>query len=132
MSDYDWQLSTGAPLCVFSDSFYYSVRDGIFRQLSKDSTKEQFKAALESITQLRDELSRDIYPMHYGSLVGRHRCVDHVFREARARLRGLQATKPVPASQPPAEPAPEPKPRSLADVVRDFADMADEAKPDGE
>src|ERR687896_2072744 len=101
MSNYDWNLSAGAPLCVFSDSFYYSARDAVFRQLSKDSTKEQFQAALETLTQLRDELVQTLYPMHYGALVGRHRCVDHVFREARARLRSLEIMQPVPKPPPP-------------------------------
>jgi hypothetical protein len=128
MSDYDWNLSAGAPLCVSSDSFYYSARDAVFRQLSKESTKEQFQAALETLTQLRDELVQTLYPMHYGALVGRHRCVEHLFREARARLRGLQVTQPVPA----APPAPEQKPQPvtlealLANVERIIAESAKE------
>ena len=122
MSDYDWQLSAGAPLCMFSDSFYSSVRNAIFQQLTKESTKEQFAAALEYLQQLRDELVKQLYPMHYGSLIGGHRCVDHVFREARARLRGLEIMQPAPAPQPPAEPPPEPEPQdpSLEDVVDTF------------
>jgi hypothetical protein len=101
MSEYDWQLSAGAPLCVLSDSFYYTSRDTVFRQLRTDMTKEQWQAALESLTQLRDELLWDKYPMHYGSLVGRHRCVEHLFREARARLRSLEIMQPVPQPPPP-------------------------------
>lgn len=128
MSNYDWNLSAGAPLCVFSDSFYYSARDAVFRQLSKDSTKEQFQAALETLTQLRDELVQTLYPMHYGSLVGRHRCVDHVFREARARLHGLQVTKPAPV--PPPAPAQKPQPvpleTLLANVEQIIAESAKE------
>ncbi len=130
MSDYDWQLSAGAPLCVLSDSFYYSARDAVFRQLRSDMTKAQWQAALESITRLRDELLRDKYPMHYGSLVGRHRCVDHLFKEAEARLRFLQIMQPIPSPQPSPEPPPppEPKPRSLADVVKDFEAMTEEIR----
>ena len=125
MSNYDWNLSAGAPLCVSSDSFYYSARDAVFRQLSKDSTKEQFQAALETLTQLRDELVQTLYPMHYGALVGRHRCVEHLFREARARLRGLQVTQPVPAIPPP---APQPAPRTLTDVLKELGGMTEEDK----
>ena len=127
MSDYDWQLSAGAPLCVLSDSFYYSARDAVFRQLRTDMTKEQWQAALESLTQLRDELVGSIYPMHYGSLVGRHRCVEHLFREACARLRSLEILQSVPPPPAPEAPAPQPKPRSLADVVKDFAAKPEEA-----
>jgi hypothetical protein len=96
MSAYDWNLSAGAPLCSFSDSFYRTVRETIFQQLTTETTKEQFQAVLESLTRLREELVQSLYPMHYGSLVGRHRCVDHVFREARARLRGLELMQPAP------------------------------------
>jgi hypothetical protein len=102
MSDYDWQLSAGAPLCVFSDSFYSAVRDTVFRQLTTETTPEQVQAALASLTQLRDELVQALYPMHYGSLVGRHRCVDHLYREAVARLRNLELMQPAP--QPPPSP----------------------------
>jgi hypothetical protein len=128
MSDYDWNLSAGAPLCVFSDSFYYSARDAVFRQLSKESTDEQYAAALESLTRLRDELVQNLYPMHYGSLVGRHRCVDHVFREARARLHGLQVTKPAPVPPPalPQKPQPVPLEALLANVERIIAENAKE------
>jgi hypothetical protein len=101
MSAYDWQLSAGAPLCVFSDSFYRTVREAIFQQLTTETTAEQWQAAQESLVRLRDELAQDIYPMHYGGLVGRHRCVDHLYREAVARLRGLEIMQPAPKSPPP-------------------------------
>jgi hypothetical protein len=114
MSDYDWQLSAGAPLCVLSDSFYSTSRDTIFRQLRPDMTKEQWQAALESLTRLRDELVQKLYPMHYGSLVGRHRCVEHLFQEAAARLRNLEIMQPVPPTPPPTPPKP---PETLKDVV---------------
>jgi hypothetical protein len=102
MSAYDWQLSAGAPPCLFADSFYAAVReDGIFRQLTPETTPAQFAAALEQLQVLRDELVQQVYPMHYGSLVGRHRCVDHLFREARARLGGMKITQPAPKPPPP-------------------------------
>jgi DNA-directed RNA polymerase specialized sigma24 family protein len=122
MPEYDWQLSAGSPLCVFSDSFYYSVRDAIFRQLSKDSSKEQFQAALESLTRLREELEQDLHPMHYGALIGRHRCVEHLFREARARLRGLEITQPPP--KPPVPPAPTQPPLTQDAVVNNLRTLA--------
>ena len=113
MSEYDWNLSAGAPLCTVSDSFYRTVRETLFQQLTKETTMEQCQAAQESLVHLRDELQQAIYPMHYGSLVGRHRCLDHVFREAVARLRGLEIMQPVPPT-----PQPPPKsPETLKDVV---------------
>jgi hypothetical protein len=101
MGDYDWQLSAGAPLCAVADSFYRIVRETIFQQVTKETTVEQWQAAQESLTRLRDELQQAIYPMHYGSLVGSHRCLDHVFREAVARLRALEIMQPVPQPPPP-------------------------------
>jgi hypothetical protein len=118
MSDYDWNLSAGAPLCAVSDSFYRTVRETIFQQVTKESTKEQFEATLEYLQQLRDELVKQLYPMHYGSLVGGHRCVDHLYREAVARLRGLEITQPVPVPPPP----PPPPRETPKDVVRDLRD----------
>jgi hypothetical protein len=115
MSAYDWILSAGAPLCLLSDSFYSTAQDTVFRQLTRETTPEQFQAALESLTQLRDELVQGLYPTHYGSLVGRHRCVDHLYREAVARLRSLEIMQPMPAPEPPPKP-----PETLADVVKDL------------
>jgi hypothetical protein len=125
MSAYAWQLSSGAPLCELSDSFYRTVRDPIFQQLTKETTPAQFQAALDCLQRLRDELQQAIYPMHYGSLVGRHRCLDHVSREAAARLRSLEIMQPIPVTQQPPEPVPEPHEHSLEDVVDTF-EMTDE------
>ena len=115
MGNYDWQLSPGAPLCVLSDSFYATSRDTIFRQLTPETTHEQFAAALERLQVLRDELVQQLYPMHYGSLVGRHRYIEHLFRKAHARLQSLEIMQPVPVPQQPAEPPPAPKPEPTSD-----------------
>ena len=73
MSAYDWNLSAGAPLCTFSDSFYRTVRETIFQQITRDTTPEQFQEAVASLTRLRDELVQAMRPMHYGALIGRQR-----------------------------------------------------------
>ena len=115
MSAYDWTLSAGAPLCTVSDSFYRTVRETIFQQLTKETTAAQWRAAKESLIRLRDELQQAIRPMHYGSLVGGHRCIDHLFREAAARLRALEIMQPVPVPEPPPQPR-----ETLKDVVEDL------------
>ena len=132
MSEYDWTLAAGTPLCVFSDAFYRTSREAVFQQLTATTTAEQFQAAQESLQRHRDKLVTDMPAMHYGALVGTHRCVNHLFREASARLRSLQILQPAPAPQPPEPPPPEPKPRSLQDVIQDFAGMTDEDNPNGE
>jgi hypothetical protein len=124
MSAYDWNLSAGAPLCVFSDSFYRTVRDTIFRQLTKDTTPEQFAQAQKSLLLLRQELEQDMPAMHYGALVGTHRCVNHLYREARAMLRGLAIVQPVP--QPPAPQAPRPQPFSDEELMANLKDYVAE------
>ena len=90
MSEFDWTLSAGAPLCELSDTLYRTGRDAIFRQITRDTTPEQFEEAVASLTRLRDELVQARRPMHYGALIGRHRCIEQVFTEAAARLRSLQ------------------------------------------
>jgi hypothetical protein len=115
MPAYDWVLPAGSPLCVFSDAFYRTGREAVFQQLTTDTTPEQFQAAEESLQRLRDELVTDMPAMHYGSLVGTHRCVNHLYREASARLRSLAVLQPVP-------PPPAPPRETPADVVRDLRD----------
>jgi hypothetical protein len=110
MSEYDWQLSAGAPLCQVSDAFYRTVRDTIFRQLTTVTTPEQYQAALESLIRLREELAQDV-----------HRCLDHLFKEARARLRGLEIMQPAPKPPPP-PPAPSPQPLSDEDLMERLKD----------
>jgi hypothetical protein len=135
MSNYDWNLSAGLPLCERSDAFYRTGRDTIFRQLTTDTTPEQWQEALESLIRLRDDLVQDIRrPMHYGALVGTHRCVDQLFTEARARLRGLQILQPQPAPQPPAPPQPRPRQlqRSPDEVVNDAESLVDQLKQPGD
>jgi hypothetical protein len=130
MSEYDWHLSSGAPLCTVSDSFYYTARDAIFRCLTPETTQRQFLEAMESLTRLRDELVQDVKPMHYGALVGRHRCLDQLFTEARARLRSLAVLQPElkPPAPPPARRQP---PRSADAVVNDVWSLADTIKQPG-
>jgi hypothetical protein len=127
MSAYDWELSPGAPLCLQSDSFYHAVRQGIVQQLrtSPGLTSEQWDAVFVLLKQLRDKYQQDVSPMHYGSLVGGHRCVRHLYREGKAILRGLQLTMPVQQPPPPPDPAPEPHEHSLEEVV-DIFEATDE------
>jgi hypothetical protein len=122
MTTADWQLPAGAPRCVYADELYRTAKDAIFSKLTKDSTPKQFDQALESLQLLRQELEQDMPAMHYAALVGTHRCVKDLYREAEARLRSLAIMHPAPESQP-AQPAP--KPRSPRDVVEDFLADAD-------
>jgi hypothetical protein len=117
VSEYDWNLSAGAPLCLFSDTFYRTVREAIFQQVTKDTTPEQWRAAQESLKRLREALVQDMPAMHYGAFIDTHRCVNHLYKEATARLRSLEIMQPVPLPQPPPPPRETP-----ADVVRDLRD----------
>jgi hypothetical protein len=118
MSAYDWNLSAGSPLCELSDAFYRTAREAIFQQVTTDTTPEQFQAALDSLLRLREELEQDIRPMHYGALIGRHRCIHHLYREANARLRSLQIMQPQ--SKPPEPDAPTQAPLTREEVLGFF------------
>jgi hypothetical protein len=122
---YDWEQSPGAPRCLPSDSFYHAARYGIVQQLRPDMTIEQWDAVFAHLKELRDKYQQDVYPMHYGSLVGSHRCVRHLYREAKAIVRGLQLTMPAPQPAPPPDPAPEPHEHSLEEAV-DIFEATDE------
>jgi hypothetical protein len=129
MTTADWHIPADTPRCVYADTLYRTAKNAIFNKLTKDSTQEQFQAALDSLRLLRQELEQDMPAMHYAALVGTHRCVKDLYREAEALLRSLQIMQPAPEPQP-APPAP--KPRSLSDVIKDFTDMTDEDEPDRE
>jgi hypothetical protein len=111
----DWNLPSGSPRCVYADTLYRTAKDAIFSKLTKDTTPEQFQAALESLTLLREELERDMPAMHYGALIGTHRCVNDVYREAVARLRCLAVLTP-----PPKPPVPTQQVITVAGVVVDI------------
>jgi hypothetical protein len=130
MSAYDWPRPDGAPLCVVSDAFHRTARDAIFQCLTPETTQRQFLEAMESLTRLRDELAQDVHPMHYGALVGRHRCLQALYTEARARLRSLAVLQPEP--KPPAPPPRRQPPRSADAVVNDVSSLADAVKHPGD
>jgi hypothetical protein len=128
MSKYDWQLSPGSPLCVYSEPLYRTGR-AIIQNLT-DETPEMVVAALEALAQYHAELASKLkrHPMHYGALVGSHRCLESVYQEAVALLRGLSAT----FAHPPAPPARTQPPRSPDAVVNDIGSLADEVKRPGD
>ncbi len=115
MTTPDWILPARYPLCPAADSLYRTGQ-AIFNQLPATLTPETINAAQDALAQYRTELLATLHPMHFGLSIGLHICVEQVYQEGRARLRGLTVTS-QPASEPPAPP---PKPRSLADVAEEF------------
>lgn len=124
MSKYDWQLSPGSPLCVYSEPLYRTGR-AIIQNLTGE-TPDMVVAALDALAQYHAELASKLkqHPMHYGALVGSHRCLESVYQEAVALLRGLAAT----FAHPPAPPARRQPPRSPDEVVNDITSLVDEIK----
>jgi hypothetical protein len=117
MSTHDWILPARYPLCEFSDSYYRSAQP-IFRSLTGAITPELVAAVTDALEQLRAELEQQLFPMHFGLSVGRHRCVRQLHQEAIARLRCLAAiAKP---EEP--EPAPPQPHMTLEDVVKAFGE----------
>jgi hypothetical protein len=117
MSTHDWTLPARYPLCPAADSLYRTGQ-AIFHNLSGVVTPDMVNSAQDALAQYRTELLSTLHPMDFGLSVGRHICVEQVYQEGRARLRGLAVTsQPAPEPEPPAPP---PKPRSLRDVAEDF------------
>jgi hypothetical protein len=92
----DWKLPANLPLCVFSDVFHRTAQDTIFSQLSDDTTPEQFEAAQANLLLMKQELEKDMPPMHYASQIGTHLCVGVLYMEAALRLRNLVLLQPEP------------------------------------
>jgi hypothetical protein len=121
MSARDWILPARSPLCLPADSLYRTGQ-AIFHNLSGAVTPDMINAAQEALEKYRDELFPKLHPMHYGMSVGMHVCVEDVYQEAKARLRGLAATS-QPAPEPPAPPpAPSPQPLSDEELLANLAD----------
>jgi hypothetical protein len=81
-------------------------------------TPELLEAISDALEQLLTELEQQLFPMHFGLSVGRHRCVSQLHQEAIARLRCLAAI-----AKPEAPPPPPPEPlMTLADVVAAFGE----------
>jgi hypothetical protein len=114
MSARDWILPARYPLCPPADSLYRTGQ-AIFHNLSGAVTSDKINAAQEALAQHRTELALTLHPLHFGVSVGRHICVEDVYCEAKARLRGLAATiQPAPES-PATPPAPARSPQPLSD-----------------
>jgi hypothetical protein len=113
MSTHDWLLPARYPLCEFSDSYYRSAQP-LFSNLTGAITPELVAAVTNALEQLRADLEQQLFPMHFGLSVGRHRCVRQLHQEAIARLRCLAAVA-KPEQPPPAPPQPL---RTLKEVVR--------------
>jgi hypothetical protein len=131
MSSRDWILPARYPLCPPADSLYRTGQ-AIIHNLSGAVTPDMIAAAQEALAQYRTELVSTLHPMHFGLSVGIHICVEDVYQEARARLRGLAATiQPTP--EPPAPPAPSRQPVSddalIANMEQWLASRASEPTP---
>ena len=72
-------------LCEFSDSYYRSAQP-LFLGITGAITPELVAAVTDALEQLRTELEQQLFPMHFGLSVGRHRCVRQLHQEAIARL----------------------------------------------
>jgi len=133
MSARDWILPARYPLCLPADALYWTGQ-AIFHNLSGAVTPDMVAAAQEALEKYRAEPLSTLHPMHFGFLsVGIHICVEDVYQEARARLRGLAATT-QPAPEPPTPPpAPTPQPvrddALIANMEQWLASRASEPTP---
>jgi hypothetical protein len=111
----DWKLPKDLPLCVFSDVFYRSAQDTIFSQLTDDTTPAQFEQALDNLLLMKEELAKDMPPMHYASQLGTHLCLEALYKEAILCLKNLAVLQPEPLP-----PITGPQPLSPEDIVNNL------------
>jgi hypothetical protein len=96
----DWKLPPNLPLCVYSDLFYRTAQDSIFSQLTDDTTSAQFEQAQVNLLLMKQELEKDMPPMHYASQIGTHLCLEVLYKEAILRLKNLAVLQPIPLIAP--------------------------------
>jgi hypothetical protein len=111
----DWRLPKDLPLCVYSDVFHRTAQDSIFSQLTDETTPAQFEAAQAYLLLMKEELEKDMPPMHYASQLGTHLCVGVLYKEASLRLRNLAILQPEPLP-----PVTGPQPLSPEDIVNNL------------
>jgi hypothetical protein len=111
----DWILPKDLPLCVFSDVFYRTAQDSIFSQLTDDTTPAQFEQALANLHLMKEELAKDMPPMHYASHIGTHVCLEVLYKEAILRLKNLAVLQPEPLP-----PVIGPQPLTPEDIVNNL------------
>jgi hypothetical protein len=134
------KLDASRPRCHLATTFAQVFEQSMLSRVTATTTAEEFQALQQSLIRLCLELEQQADWRHYqaaGTL--RHCCVRDTYTQAAFILKNCSLTQPAPpAPPPPAPPPPQPKPRSLTDVVKDFAAMPEETrlpaedKPDGE
>jgi hypothetical protein len=110
-----WQLPPDLPRCLFSDVFHRTSEDTIFAQLTDDTSPQQFEAAQANLLLMKEELEKDMPPMHYATHIGTHVCVEMLYKEASLRLKNLAALQPEPLP-----PEIGPNPLSPEDIVNNL------------
>jgi hypothetical protein len=111
----DWKLPPDLPLCLFSNVFHRTAQDSIFSQLTDDTTPQQYAAAQANLLLMKEELEKDMPPMHYASHIGTHICLEVLYKEGSLRLKNLAVLQPEPL---PLETGPQPL--SPEDIVNNL------------
>ena len=111
----DWKLPADLPLCLFAHVFHRTAQDSIFSQLTDDTMQQQYEAAQANLLLIKQELEKDMPPLHYASHIGTHVCVGVLYKEASLRLRNLAVLRPEPQS-----PVLGPQPLSPEDIVNNL------------
>jgi hypothetical protein len=106
------------------------IAEELVANISETTSVEQFEQAQKSLLFLFQELKERLDPLHFRT-PGGHPCLEQCYLEYAMLIRNRAILqKPLP---PPSPPVPPPKPRSLTDVVKDFAGITEEVRlPDGD
>jgi hypothetical protein len=94
MLSHDWNLPPNLPRCFFADLLYRTAQDTIFSKLTDATTPMQYEQAQSSLLQLKQELEKDMPPIHYAAQFGTHICLPDLFLEATIRLKNYSCCIP--------------------------------------
>jgi hypothetical protein len=123
----NWKLPTNLPICFYADSFHRTAQDTLFSQLSDLTLPEQFEQAQSNLLQLKQDIEKDMPPIHYAAQFGSHICTEDIFKQASNRLKFLALMQPAPLepAQPPATKQPPLSSQDITTILGKIIEMSD-------
>jgi hypothetical protein len=121
---YDPDEMTRTHECTPAYQFRREATEAIMAHLSDSVTPEQYLLALAALREMTEQWCQSLDAFHRSPLYGRHPCIPEASDSLRRQIQGAMLLKPAPQSetaQPPAAPAPPPKPQTIREVLEGIA-----------
>jgi hypothetical protein len=113
------------PSCSFAKEFEGIASESVLKHITDQTTPHQYQQAIASLTTLKETMEKRMDWRHYGAASGgMHRCLPETCEAVVFYLQSRMLLV-VPKPEPP-PPAPRPQRRSLADVLKQFAEEGEE------